>query len=100
MDSGYMPVLKSVTEHSVYAKWLSEANGYDKLNAMAVKVGIDARDTYFVSDAFNGSTTARNEVGYLLIECISGKLENGQTLEQLINTAFQDAMDECNFQAG
>ena len=100
MDSGYMPVLKSVTEHSVYANWLASANGFDKLNALAVKVGIDARDTYYVSDAFNGSTAARNEVGYLLIECISSKLENGMTLEQLIDTAFQDAMDECLFQTG
>lgn len=100
IDSGYMPVLKSVTENEVYANWLAAANGFDKLNALAVKVGIDARDTYYVSDAFNGSSTARNEVGYLLIECISDKLENGMTLEQLINTAFRDAIDECLFQAG
>ncbi len=99
MDSGYMPVLKSVTENAVYAKWLADANGFDKLNALAVKVGIEGRDTYFVSDAFNGSTTARNEVGYLLVECISTAL-NGQTLEQLLDKAFQDAIDECIFQGG
>jgi multiple sugar transport system substrate-binding protein len=99
MDSGYMPVLKSVTENEVYAKWLSEANGFDKLNALAVKIGIKERDTYYVSDAFNGSSTARNEVGYLLIECISDKL-NGRTLDQLIDTAFKDAIDECIFQGG
>ena len=99
MDSGYMPVLKSVTENEVYAKWLSEANGFEKLNALAVKIGIQERDTYYVSDAFNGSSTARNEVGYLLIECISDKL-NGRTLDELINTAFRDAIDECIFQGG
>ena len=99
MDSGYMPVLKSVTENEVYAKWLADANGFDKLNALAVKVGIQERDTYYVSDAFNGSSTARNEVGYLLIECISDKL-NGRTLDQLIDTAFKDAIDECIFQGG
>ena len=99
MDSGYMPVLKSVTENEVYAKWLNEANGFDKLNALAVKIGIQERDTYYVSDAFNGSSTARNEVGYLLIECISDKL-NGRTLDQLIDTAFKDAIDECIFQGG
>ena len=100
MDSGYMPVLKSVTENEVYAKWLADANGFDKLNAMAVKVGIEARDTYFVSPAFNGSTVARNEVGYLLVECISTKLEGGMTLKQLMDTAFADAVDECVFQGG
>ena len=100
MDSGYMPVLKSVTEHEVYAKWLAEANGSDKLNALAVKVGIEARDTYYVSPAFNGSTVARNEVGYLLVECISTKLEGGMTLQQLLDNAFSDAVDECEFQGG
>ncbi len=100
MDSGYMPVLKSVTEHEVYAKWLAEANGSDKLNAMAVKVGIEARDTYFVSPAFNGSTVARNQVGFLLVECISTKLEGGMTLQQLMDKAFADAVDECEFQGG
>ena len=100
MDSGYMPVLKSVTEHSVYANWLASANGFDKLNAQAVKVGIEARDTYYVSDAFNGSSAARNQVGYLLVKCISSKLDNGVSLEQFIKNAFEDAMDECLFQAG
>ena len=100
MDSGYMPVLKSVTEHDAYSKWLAEANGSDKLNALAVKVGIEARDTYFVSPAFNGSSVARNEVGFLLVECISTKLEGGMTLEQLLDTAFADAVDECEFQGG
>ncbi len=99
MDSGYMPVLKSVTENEVYANWLADANGFDKLNALAVKVGIEARDTYFVSDAFNGSTTARNQVGYLLVKCVSEKLGSG-SVEDLINEAFQDALDECIFQGG
>ena len=99
MDSGYMPVLKSVTSHETYAKWLEGANGYDKLNALAVKVGIEARDTYFVSPAFNGSTTARNEVGYLLVECISTSIGGG-SLDDLLNKAFRDAIDECEFQGG
>ena len=100
MDSGYMPVLKSVTEHPVYASWLAAANGFDKMNALAVKVGIEARDTYYVSDAFNGSSVAREQVGSLLVKCISTKLEGGMTLDQLIDKAFQDALDECIFQAG
>lgn len=100
MDSGYTPVLKSVTENERFASWLAAANGSDKLPALAVKTTLEERDTFFISDAFNGSSTARNEVGYLLVECISAKLENGMTLEQLIDTAFQDALDECLFQGG
>ena len=100
MDSGYMPVLKSVTENETYANWLSAANGFDKLNAMAVKVGIEARDTYYVSPAFNGSSVARVQVGYLLVKGISTELSSGQTLQQLLNSAFTDAVDECEFQGG
>ena len=70
------------------------------MNALAVKVGIEARDTYYVSDAFNGSSVAREQVGSLLVKCISTKLEGGMTLDQLIDKAFQDALDECIFQAG
>ncbi len=96
MASGYMPVLKSVTENEQYAKWLNEANGYEKLVATCVKVGIEGRDTYFVSPAFNGSSKARVQAGALLLKCISGKLD-GKTLDQLINEAFQDALDECEY---
>ena len=99
-DSGYMPVLKSVTELDFYANWLNNANGFENMKALAVKVGIEARDTYYVSDAFNGSSAARNQVGYLLVKCISSKLDNGVSLEQFIKNAFEDAMDECLFQAG
>ena len=100
MDSGYMPVLKSVTENATYKAWLDAANGYDKLNALAVKVGLEARDTYFVSDAFNGSSVARVQVGAMLNKIISTELTGGMTLESLIDTAFTDAIDECIFQAG
>ncbi len=96
MTSGYMPVLKSVTENETYAAWLGTANGYENLVATCVQVGIDGRDNYFVSPAFNGSSTARVQVGSLMLKCISGKL-NGKTLDQLIDDAFQDALDECEY---
>ncbi len=95
--SGYMPVLKSVTENKTFANWLNDANGSYNLAALAVKIGMQERDTYFTSDAFNGSSKAREEVGSLLIKCISTPT---QSLDQFINTAFNDALDECIFAAG
>ena len=97
MTSGYMPVLKSVTENDAYAAWLETANGYENLVGTCVKVGIEGRDNYFVSPAFNGSSTARVQVGYLLIECISAETDD---VDALINTSFADALDECEFQGG
>ena len=96
MASGYMPVLKSVTENEHYAKWLEKANGYENLVAKCVKIGIEGRDTYFVSPAFNGSSTARTQVGALLLKVLSDEL-NGGSLDDLIDDAFQDAMDECEY---
>ena len=96
MASGYMPVLKSVTENEAYAAWLAKGNGYEYLVAKCVQVGIDGRDTYFVSPAFNGSSTARTEVGALLLKCLSEDL-SGSDLDSFINSAFEDAIDECEY---
>ena len=96
MASGYMPVLKSVTENEAYAAWLAKGNGYEYLVAKCVQVGIDGRDTYFVSPAFNGSSTARTEVGALLLKCLSSDA-TGSALDSLINSAFEDAIDECEY---
>ena len=101
MDSGYMPVLKSAVQNEKFATWLNNANGYENLNALAVKVGIEERDTYYTSDAFVGSSVARKEVGALLNKIMSTKSsELGGTLDAFIDKAFQDAIDECVFQAG
>jgi multiple sugar transport system substrate-binding protein len=97
MTSGYMPVLKSVTENENYAAWLNSANGYENLVATCVKVGIEGRNDYFVSPAFNGSSAARVQVGSLLVESISTKTDN---VDALLKSAFQDALDECEFQGG
>lgn len=97
MASGYMPVLKSVTENENYASWLAKGNGYEYLVAKCVQIGIDGRDNYFVSPAFNGSSTARTQVGALLLKCLSGEAADDAAVDALINTAFQDAIDECEY---
>ena len=97
MTSGYMPVLKSVTNNDTYAAWLASANGYEHLVAKCVQVGIDGRDNYFVSPAFNGSSTAREQVGALMLKCLSGEAEGDAAVDKLIDDAFQDALNECEY---
>ncbi len=94
MASGYMPVLKSVTENEDYAAWLASANGYESLVAKCVQVGIEGRDDYFVSPAFDGSSTARTQVGALLVKCL---LLTGDNVDAQIDEAFEDALDECEY---
>ena len=94
MTSGYMPVLKSVTDNENYAAWLAKANGYEQLVATCVKTGIEGRDDYFVSPAFNGSSTARTQVGALLVKCLSTQTDD---VDALIDEAFEAAIDECEY---
>lgn len=94
MASGYMPVIKSVTENENYAAWLAKGNGYEYLVAKCVQVGIDGRDDYFVSPAFNGSSKAREQAGALLLKCLSTETSD---VDKLIDDAFQEALDECEY---
>jgi hypothetical protein len=94
MASGYMPVLKSVTENENYQAWLSKGNGYEYLVAKCVQVGIDGRNDYFVSPAFNGSSTAREQVGKLMLKCLSSETTD---VDKLINDAFAEAIEECQY---
>ncbi len=97
MASGYMPVIKSVTENANYKAWLEKGNGYEYLVAKCVQVGIDGRDDYFVSPAFNGSSKAREQAGALLLKCLSGEAADDAAVDKLINDAFQEALDECEY---
>ncbi len=95
--SGYMPVIESAQTNEIYAGWLNNANGYEYLTALVVKVGLEQADSYFTSPAFNGSSVARTQVGALLAKCISEKTSD---VDSLINKAFEDAYDECVFLGG
>ena len=92
--SGYMPVLESAQNDENYAAWLAKANGSEFLAALVVKVGLEQADNYFTSPAFNGSSVARKQVGALLAKCMSEKTTD---VDALLDQAFRDAVDECEF---
>jgi len=95
MASGYMPVINSVVENPAYASWLNTANGYEYLVAKCVKTGIEGRNDYFVSPAFKGSSTARVQVGNLLLKCMVDEAADDAAVDALIDSAFAEAIDEC-----
>lgn len=100
MISGYVPVLESVASYPKYAEFMANANGTDKVTALAAKVCLEQKNYYYTSPAFNGSSTARDQVGYLMQAAMSGYNEaakNG-TVDQLIDKAFKDAINECENQ--
>ena len=99
MASGYVPVIKSVGENEIYkTEFLDKANGGDFISALSAKVCLEQESAYYTSPAFNGSSTARDQVGLLMQKCLSG--DAGGDVAKMIKKAFEDAVAECRYQAG
>ena len=92
MTSGYMPVIKSVNDIPVYADFINNADGGDNISALAVKVGNEQANAYYVSPAFNGSSAARDQVGLLMQYCFVNPTDN---VDALLDEAFKAAIDAC-----
>ena len=94
MASGYVPVLKSVAENPVYADYIASADGGNYVSALAAKVCLEQQNAYYTSPAFNGSSTARDQVGALMAKCL---LISGDDVEGQIEAAFEFAVEECEY---
>ena len=92
MTSGYMPVIQSVDQVPAYKNFLDNADGGDHIQALAVKVGREMSNAYFVSPAFNGSSVARDKVGALMQYCFT---QPATDVDAMIDKAFADAVTEC-----
>lgn len=97
LSSGYMPVLESVVEHPVYQDILGLANGYENISLLATKVAFEQADAYFSSPAFHGSSQAREEVGRLLLFCMT---DPSCSTVAGIKKAFERAIKECEYEIG
>ncbi len=95
MVSGYVPVLKSVADHPVYAEFIANADGGDNIAALSAKVCLEQQDAYYTSPAFPGSSEARDQVGELMTKCLSGD-DNGN-VDAMIDKAFADAITVCEY---
>ena len=95
--SGYVPVLKSVAQNEQYAKFVGSADGGDYVSALSAKVCLEQESAYYTSPAFNGSSTARSQVQSLMAKCLS---DNASDVDAMIADAFEEAIDECEYQTG
>ena len=84
MQSGYNPARKSAFEVDAYQDFLE-----DKTNIVAVTANVakSMSDKFFVSPAFNGSTSARDQVGSALTYTVTG--------QKPAEKALKDAMKKC-----
>ena len=95
MASGYVPVLKSVATNPTYAEFLSKADGGSYISALSAKICLEQESAYYTSPAFNGSSTARDQVGLLLAQCLTA--DGGADEDQMIKKAFEAAIAECEY---
>ena len=95
MASGYVPVLKSVAENETYASFLAKADGGAYVSALSAKVCLEQEKAYYTSPAFNGSSTARDQVGALLAKCLT--TDAAGDVDKMIKKAFEDAIEECEY---
>ena len=95
MASGYVPVIKSVTNNEVYADFIAKADGGDYVSALSAKVCLEQEDAYYTSPAFNGSSTARDEVAGLMPKCFN--IPDGSDVEAEIEKAFEEAVQKCEY---
>ncbi len=94
MASGYVPVIKSVGENGVYKDFIAQADGGNHISALSAKVCLEQADAYYTSPAFNGSSTARDEVGALLTACLT---LHGNNVDKQIQDEFAKAIKKCKF---
>ena len=95
MASGYVPLIKSVSENETYKEFIDGANGGTNIAALSAKVCLEQEEAYYTSPAFNGSSTARDQVGALLAKCLSA--DDGGNVDAMIKKAFEDAIEECEY---
>ena len=91
IESGYVPVLKSVAQNDIYKAFLGKASGYavkgGGVTALSANVCMEQQEWYYTSPAFVGSSEARDQVGELLVSVFSGT----KTVDQ----AFKYAVEMC-----
>jgi ABC-type transporter lipoprotein component MlaA len=96
MVSGYMPVLESVMANDYYkTEFLDKADGYDNVAALSVKVGLEQKNSYYVSPAFTGSSTARDEVGNIMQNVFVNYGYYVDNAQELLDEQFANAVAIC-----
>ncbi len=93
IKTGYIPATTTATAITDYVEYLAAAAGNTEgISALAAKQSIAQANAYFTSAAFVGSSTARDEVGKVLIYSVNGT--------KSIDEAFRLAIEECEYQVG
>ncbi len=101
MNNGYTCAIQSVQESPVYANFLNgktvtgaEASAAEKLKSAAIQKTMEYKDYYYVSPAFNGSSTARTEMQELMKNCFKQSPKSGETVDEMIERLFTSSYND------
>ena len=96
--SGYTCAIQSVEQDPYYVQFLDTANGNSNLQASCVKLTTsqEYKDAFFISPAFNGSSTAREQVGLMVTNCLLNCAGKENTMD-LIKAEFDKALKKCEY---
>ena len=100
MASGYVPPIKSIINEPKYKAFLDSANGGDGIAALAAKICMEQEHAYYTSPAFNGSSTARDQVGLLIQQCFQFDPKTTPDIPAAIRAAFAEAVARCQYEVG
>ncbi len=97
--SGYVPVIKSVMDNPGYKYFLEQRDGEGFIQALSAYQCMNQVDAYFVSPAFNASSTAREQVGKIMTNCFKQVEAQGPISMDYIKSKFKEALDICKYRA-
>ena len=89
--SGYMPVTATSYENESFKNFLDK----DSIVSKTIKLASSVKDSFFVSPAFDGSNTARQEVGKALDTVLAAS--KNDNVDQITKDALLNAFKMCTF---
>ena len=73
---------------------MAKADGGKYISYLSAKVCLEQADAYYVSPAFNGSSTARDQVGRIINKALA---DTSADVDAAIKKIFEDAVEECEY---
>ena len=70
------------------------------MTLLTAKVALEQANAYYTSPAFNGSSTARDQVGLLMQQALPLTAEKDGDVAAKIKALFEDAIYKCKYDAG
>ena len=101
LTSGCSSTIKDIDEKlPMYDVLWEKADGNANLSLTVLKQCLAQQDAMFATPAFVGSDAARDEVGYLMLNCFVDNPAEGQTVADFIKNKFSRSIEKLRYNYG